>query len=157
VKTLARDLAKQGIAAEGFHSDLEQSQRENIINQFRSRRLRVLIGTDVISRGIDVVGISLVVNYDVPPDPEDYVHRVGRTARAATTGTAITFVNDKDQNRFARIEGLIGYEIPKVSLPEGFESGPAYTPGRKDDRKKKPFRKKKKPFRKPNASSSDKV
>src|SRR5690606_13662268 len=86
VKTLARDLAKQGIAAEGFHSDLEQSQRENIINQFRSRRLRVLIGTDVISRGIDIVGISLVVNYDVPPDPEDYVHRVGRTARAATTG-----------------------------------------------------------------------
>jgi len=157
VKTLARELSRSGIPVEGFHSDLDQSQREDIMGRFRAKQVKVLIGTDVISRGIDVVGISLVVNYDVPPDPEDYVHRVGRTARAATTGTAITFVNDKDQNRFARIEGLIGYEIPKVSLPEGFESGPAYTPGRKDDRKKKPFRKKKKPFRKPNASSSDKV
>jgi len=143
VKTLARDLAKQGIAAEGFHSDLEQSQRENIINQFRSRRLRVLIGTDVISRGIDIVGISLVVNYDVPPDPEDYVHRVGRTARAATTGTAITFINEKDQNRFSRIERLVEYEIEKRPLPEGFPEGPRYAPGSRYNGNRKPFRKKK--------------
>src|SRR5690606_39435841 len=74
------------------------------MNKFRARKLQVLIGTDVLSRGIDIVGISLVVNYDVPGDPEDYVHRIGRTARADTTGTAITFINDKDQNKFARIE-----------------------------------------------------
>src|SRR5690606_5123714 len=99
VKTLARDLGKKGLAVEGFHSDLDQSQREAIMNKFRARNRNVLIGTDVISRGIDIVGISLVVNYDVPPDPEDYVHRVGRTARAESTGTAITFINERDQNR----------------------------------------------------------
>ena len=142
VKTLARELGKSGVATEGFHSDLDQSQREAIMNKFRAKQLNVLIGTDVISRGIDIVGISLVVNYDVPPDPEDYVHRVGRTARADTTGTAITFINERDQSRFSRIEQLIGYEIPKHPLPEGFESGPAYHPRKHDDRKKKPFRKK---------------
>ncbi len=146
VKTLARDLAKSGIPAEGFHSDLEQAQREAIMNKFRSRRLRVLIGTDVISRGIDIVGISLVVNYDVPPDPEDYVHRVGRTARAATTGTAITFINEKDQSKFARIEKLIEYEIKKLPLPEGMGEGPKYNP-RTGAPKKRNNNKKKKPFR----------
>lgn len=143
VKTLARDLSKSGIEAEGFHSDLEQAQRESIINKFRSKRLRVLIGTDVISRGIDIVGISLVVNYDVPPDPEDYVHRVGRTARASTTGTAITFINEKDQSRFARIESLIEYEIKKMPLPEGLGTGPAYNPRSGAPKKRNNFRKKK--------------
>lgn len=150
VKELARELAKNGIAVEGFHSDLDQNERESIMQRFRAKRLKVLIGTDVISRGIDIVGISLVVNYDVPPDPEDYVHRVGRTARADTKGTAITFVNAKDQQKFARIENLIGYEIPKVPLPEGFTEGPVYDPSRKSShehngRKRKPFRRKKNP------------
>jgi superfamily II DNA/RNA helicase len=121
VKTLARELKKIGVAAHAFHSDLEQSERETIMNKFRAKKLQVLIGTDVLSRGIDIVGISLVVNYDVPGDPEDYVHRIGRTARADTTGTAVTFINEKDQNRFARIEALIGYEVQKLPLPEGFE------------------------------------
>ncbi|NGM63361.1 DEAD/DEAH box helicase [Sphingobacterium sp. SGG-5] len=152
VKTLARELGKKGLAVEGFHSDLDQSQREAIMNKFRARNLNVLIGTDVISRGIDIVGISLVVNYDVPPDPEDYVHRVGRTARAESTGTAITFINERDQNRFARIEKLIEYEIPKLPLPEGFTAGPAYNPRQSDGKRKKPFRKKK-PFRPKRASS----
>lgn len=131
VKRLAIELNRQKVGAEAFHSDLDQSQREEIIHRFKAKRLRVLIGTDVISRGIDIEGISLVVNYDVPPDPEDYVHRIGRTARAATTGTAITFINDKDQNRFARIEELIEAEVAKKPLPEGFAEGPAYTPKKK--------------------------
>jgi superfamily II DNA/RNA helicase len=145
VKTLARELKKIGVAAHAFHSDLEQSERETIMNKFRAKKLQVLIGTDVLSRGIDIVGISLVVNYDVPGDPEDYVHRIGRTARADTTGTAVTFINEKDQNRFARIEALIGYEVQKLPLPEGFEAGPVYIPKKTGEGyKKKPFRKKKK-------------
>lgn len=153
VKTLTRELVKRGIKAEGFHSDLDQSTRESIMNKFRAQRVNVLIGTDVISRGIDIVGISLVVNYDVPQDPEDYVHRVGRTARADSTGTAITFVNVKDQRRFANIEHLVGYEVPKMPLPEGFSEGPTYSPNRKDHTEKKPFRKKKK-FHKDRRASS---
>lgn len=145
VKRLHRELTKKGIVAEGFHSDLEQAQREDIMQRFKARRIRVLVGTDVISRGIDIVGISLVVNYDVPPDPEDYVHRIGRTARAATTGTAITFINEKDQNRFSRIEQLIEREIPKTPLPDGFSEGPTYAPRSgtktKNTNRKKPFRK----------------
>ena len=147
VKSLTRELNKKRIAAEGFHSDLEQAQREDVMQRFKAKRIRVLVGTDVISRGIDIVGISLVVNYDVPPDPEDYVHRIGRTARAATTGTAITFVNEKDQNRFDRIEKLIEKEVDKKTLPEGFSEGPVYAP--RKEVKKKPYHKgKKKPFRK---------
>ena len=138
VKLLAQELQKLGMNAEGFHSDLEQAKREDIMSRFRSRQVRVLVGTDVISRGIDIVGISLVVNYDVPPDPEDYVHRIGRTARAATTGTAMTFVNDKDQYRFAQIENLIGYPIEQMTLPEGFEAGPEYNPKKKNNNSSNP-------------------
>lgn len=144
VKKLAQELVKAGINAEGFHSDLDQAQREQLLNRFKAKSLPVLVGTDVISRGIDVVGISLVVNYDVPPDAEDYVHRVGRTARAETTGTAITFINDKDQGKFARIEELNGKEIPKIALPEGMEKGPEYAP-RTKNKKRKPFHKNRKP------------
>src|SRR5690606_17822392 len=133
-----------------FHSDLDQEQREEILRAFKSRQLPVIIGTDVLSRGIDVEGISLVINFDVPPDPEDYIHRIGRTARAETKGTAITFVNEKDQRRFSHIETLISREIPRISLPESLGEGPAYnptvkrSPARKNDRN----RKKKKPWQK---------
>jgi superfamily II DNA/RNA helicase len=82
----------------------------------------------VLSRGIDVEGISLVINFDVPPDPEDYVHRVGRTARAETTGTAVTFINERDQRKFQAIESLIGDTIPKLPLPEEIGPGPEYAP-----------------------------
>lgn len=162
VKKLNVELNRKGIASEAFHSDLEQEQREDIMNRFKGKKLSVLVGTDVISRGIDVVGISLVVNYDVPPDPEDYVHRIGRTARAETTGTAITFINDKDQRRFSRIEELIGYEINKLPLPEGFSEAPVYNPvkrysnrqnGNKNNKKKKFNPKWKK---KPSSNSSPK-
>ncbi len=91
----------------------------------------MLIGTDVLSRGIDVEGISLVINWDVPPDPEDYVHRVGRTARAATTGTAVTLINERDQRKFFAIENLIGDTIQKLPLPEAAGPGPEYTPRQK--------------------------
>jgi superfamily II DNA/RNA helicase len=128
VKKLNSTLNRHGILSEAFHSDLDQESREDIMVRFRGKSLSVLIGTDVISRGIDVVGISLVVNFDVPPDPEDYIHRIGRTARAETKGTAITFINDKDQHRFGRIEALIEKEVPKLPLPEGMAAGPVYNP-----------------------------
>lgn len=142
VKKLHKELSKSGIKAEAFHSDLEQKEREDLMNKFKSKRLQVLVGTDVLSRGIDVEGIDLVVNYDVPPDPEDYVHRIGRTARAASTGTAITFINDKDQDKFARIEQLIERELDKQNLPEGIPEGPAYNPRRpRNNSGKKHYRK----------------
>ena len=140
VKELNRTLKKAGVKAEAFHSDLEQEQRETILRSFKARQLPVIIGTDVLSRGIDVEGISLVINFDVPPDPEDYIHRIGRTARAETTGTAITFVNERDQKRFASIESLIGKEINRVALPEELGEAPLYQP---EVKRKSPFRKKK--------------
>jgi ATP-dependent RNA helicase RhlE len=152
VKKLNSALNRQGILSEAFHSDLDQDSREDIMVRFKGKKLAVLIGTDVISRGIDVEAISLVVNFDVPPDPEDYIHRIGRTARAETTGTAITFINDKDQFQFGRIEEMIGSEVPKLPLPEGLKEGPEYKPS---IRFKKKFNgnsnwKKKKNFKKPN-------
>jgi superfamily II DNA/RNA helicase len=136
VKKLDRELGKLGLASKAFHSDLEQEERESILREFKSRQLGILIGTDILSRGIDVEGIGLVVNYDAPHDPEDYIHRIGRTARAATTGTAVTFINEKDQQKFSRIERLIGKEVTKVPLPGGMGEGPQYQP----ELKKKPSR-----------------
>ena len=128
VKKLASSLERSGLQVEAFHSDLDQAQREKILMAFRGQQLQVIIGTDVLSRGIDVAGISLVINYDVPPDPEDYIHRIGRTARAETTGTAITFINQKDQRKFGRIEKMVGKEIPKIDLPEGLGESFVYNP-----------------------------
>jgi superfamily II DNA/RNA helicase len=125
VKALFKVL-KKGFDVEAFHSDLEQVERENIMSAFKNKAVKILIGTDIISRGIDVVGIQLVINYDTPSDPEDYVHRVGRTARADKEGEAITFVNPKDQHKFVRIEKLIGMAVTQIPLPEGFEKGPEY-------------------------------
>ena len=152
VKDLNRTLRREGIKVEAFHSDLEQEQRETILRAFKSRQLPVIIGTDVLSRGIDVTGISLVINFDVPPDPEDYIHRIGRTARAETKGTAITFVNERDQRKFSYIETLISKEIPRMPLPEELGEGPAYNPtmrrpsgprsNNRNGRSKKPWPKK---------------
>ena len=144
VKQLYQTLFRAGMKVEAFHSDLEQEQRENILRAFKSRQLPVLIGTDVLSRGIDVEGISLVINYDVPHDPEDYIHRIGRTARAETTGTAITFINEKDQRKFSNIEALIGKTIEQKLLPEALGEGPVYQPGIKMfSSHRKPWNKKK--------------
>ncbi|MBC6367827.1 DEAD/DEAH box helicase [Algoriphagus sp. AK58] len=125
VKALYKVL-KKGFDVEAFHSDLEQVEREKIMSAFKNKAVKILIGTDIISRGIDVVGIELVINYDTPSDPEDYVHRVGRTARADKEGEAITFVNPKDQHKFVRIEKLIGMKVTQNPLPEDFEKGPEY-------------------------------
>ncbi len=128
VKNLDISLHRIGVKAKAIHSDLEQTEREFILREFKNKQLSVLIGTDVLSRGIDVDGISLVVNYDAPPDPEDYIHRIGRTARAETTGTAITFINERDMRRFSNIENLIGKEVPKIPLPKEIGAGPLYQP-----------------------------
>lgn len=126
VKKLGQELIRAGLSAKAFHSDLEQAEREQIMNQFKSRKLQMLIGTDILSRGIDVEGIELVVNYDTPHDAEDYVHRIGRTARAERTGTAITFVNHKDFQKFLKVEKLIGNEIKKLPLPATLGEGPNF-------------------------------
>jgi ATP-dependent RNA helicase RhlE len=128
VRNLNRHLQKQGFNARAMHSDLEQSEREEVMLAFRNRKLRILVATDVVSRGIDIDDIDMVINYDVPRDPEDYVHRVGRTARAQRKGQAITFVNEKEMREFGRIEALIGYEVRKMPLPEQFGRGPVYDP-----------------------------
>ncbi len=128
VRNLNRHLQKKGFNARAMHSDLDQSEREETMLAFRNRKLRILVATDVVSRGIDIDDIDLVINYDVPKDPEDYVHRVGRTARAQRKGTAITFVNEKEMREFGRIEALIGYEVKKMPMPGGLPPGPAYDP-----------------------------
>lgn len=120
VKNLNKALNKSGVKTSAFHSDLEQKEREELMRNFKNKSLQVLVGTDVLSRGIDVEGISLVINYDVPPDAEDYIHRIGRTARAEESGTAITFINAKDLFRFRRIEKLLGYQ-PEIIYLHGTE------------------------------------
>jgi superfamily II DNA/RNA helicase len=122
VKELHRELVKRKVNAQAFHSDLEQPEREELMRAFKNNEIKLLIGTDILSRGIDVEGISLVVNYDVPPDPEDYVHRIGRTARAERTGTALTLVNGKDFIKFKRIKELTGSNILELTLPEGMKA-----------------------------------
>ena len=118
VKSLYKELRAISLHAESFHSDLEQKDREEILLRFKNKQLPIIIGTDALSRGIDVEGIDLVINYDVPADAEDYIHRIGRTARAATTGTAITFVNHRDERRLKSIEELIERKITQHPLPE---------------------------------------
>jgi ATP-dependent RNA helicase RhlE len=124
VKRLGSDLIRAGFSVQPFHSDLEQAEREQILNKFKNRQLQILIGTDILSRGIDVEGIGLVINYDTPHDEEDYVHRIGRTARAEKTGIAITFVNERDHHKFVKVEKLIGKEIQKLPVPSEFGEGP---------------------------------
>jgi ATP-dependent RNA helicase RhlE len=128
VDRIVRALRAQGLDAQGMHSDRDQNERETIINDFKNKKFPVMVATDIVSRGIDIDGLSHVINYDVPPDPEDYVHRIGRTARAEAYGEAITFITEDDMGRFGRCERLIEREIPKEQLPGGFKEGPAYNP-----------------------------
>ncbi|WP_026473203.1 DEAD/DEAH box helicase [Alkaliflexus imshenetskii] len=138
VKEIHKSLRQAGMPAEAIHSDLEQAEREAVMLNFRNRKTQILVATDIIARGIDVDGIDLVINYDVPGDAEDYVHRVGRTARAKSTGVALTFINDKEQEKFALIEKLIETTVYKAPLPADFDPGPEYNPDL--SRKRKPFR-----------------
>ncbi len=128
VKQLTRELRHRRFKADEIHSDLEQEKREQVLIDFKSGKINTLVATDILSRGIDIDNISLVVNFDVPHDGEDYVHRIGRTARADADGTAITLVADKDQRKFAAIERLLGREVPKMPVPEKFGPAPAYAP-----------------------------
>jgi superfamily II DNA/RNA helicase len=131
VKKLAFELKKAKLNAEEIHSDLEQPQREKILLDFRNNKITILVATDILSRGIDIDTIDLVVNYDVPHDGEDYVHRIGRTARAEADGTAYTFISPREQRKFAGIENLIGITVNKPPVPEQFGPSPAYTPNAK--------------------------
>ena len=128
VKEMERELRKAGINAAAIHSDLEQDRRNEVLREYKSRKFNVLVATDILSRGIDIESISVVINYDVPRDAEDYVHRVGRTARAESTGVALTFVNEEEQYKFKKIEELIGNEIKKLPLPAELGAGPEYDP-----------------------------
>ncbi|MCG8474673.1 MAG: DEAD/DEAH box helicase [Cytophagales bacterium] len=143
VNALDRQLRKQKINCKAIHSDLEQEEREEALRDFKNKKLQVIVATDILARGIDVKDIKLVINYDVPNDPEDYIHRVGRTARADTTGIALTLITTKDQGQFKRIEDLLGFEIKKPALPASFGEQPEYNPksgsrgGRKGGYRKK--------------------
>ncbi len=142
VSELFKSAKRMDLPVAAFHSGLDQREREALLHAFKAKKIKILIGTDILSRGIDVEGINLVVNYDVPPDPEDYVHRIGRTARADTTGEAITFINEKDQQKFSRIEQLIERNIMKTtSLPARLGEGPKYNP--RKSKPKRTFHKKK--------------
>ncbi|HIP37528.1 MAG TPA: DEAD/DEAH box helicase [Crocinitomix sp.] len=141
VSQIVRTLNKSGLAAKGISSNLTQDDREEVLRGFRSKRIRILVATDVMSRGIDIKEINLVVNYDVPGDAEDYVHRVGRTARAKTKGEAITLVNQKDMYKFRKIEQLIESSISKLNPPEEFGEAPKWQEGKPKHKKFKGKRK----------------
>ena len=128
VKVLTGELKRAKLAAEEIHSDLDQKSREQYLQDFRNQKTNILVATDILSRGIDIDDIDLVINYDVPNDGEDYIHRIGRTARAATTGTAFTLVGEKEQSKFATIEALLGAPVLKGAVPEEFGPTPAYAP-----------------------------
>ncbi len=130
VKEIAKSLASNGFNSQAIHSDLEQNEREQVLLDFRNRKTQILVATDIIARGIDIKDIELVINFDVPHDAEDYVHRIGRTARAKTQGVGITFINDKEQRNFRDIERLIETTIYKSPLPPEMEPGPEYNPDR---------------------------
>ena len=126
VKQVAGALQRKHINCGEMHSDLNQAMRDEVMFKFKSGQFDVLVATDIVARGIDIDDISMVINYDVPHDAEDYVHRIGRTARAAREGSAITFVSDDDIYYFQQIEKFLGKQVDKTPLPEGLGEGPEY-------------------------------
>ncbi|MDE7123784.1 MAG: DEAD/DEAH box helicase, partial [Alistipes sp.] len=134
VKELAHTLKRMKLDVAPMHSDLEQAQREEVMLAFKNNKVKILVATDIVARGIDIEDIGMVINYDVPRDPEDYIHRIGRTARAAATGAAVTFVNEEEQGAFHRIEKFIEREVRKAELPEEVGEGPKYAPDEKRPR-----------------------
>ena len=132
VKELTQAMRKAHWKAAEMHSDLDQKAREEVMLGFRAARIDILIATDILARGIDIDDIAMVVNYDVPREAEDYVHRVGRTARANTDGMAVTFVSERDQQRFGFIENFLGTEVRKAELPAEIGKGPEYKPESKE-------------------------
>lgn len=128
VKEVTKSLKRMKLNVGEMHSDLDQSQREEIMHEFRNSRINILIATDIVARGIDIDDIRLVINYDVPHDSEDYVHRIGRTARANNDGCAITFVSETEQTRFKQIENFLGKDIYKIPVPDELGEAPLYAP-----------------------------
>ena len=126
VKEITRQLKHMKINCAEMHSDLEQRQRDEVMLKFKAAQIDVLVATDIVARGIDIDDIRIVINYDVPHDAEDYVHRIGRTARADRDGVAITFVSDLDIIRFQQIEHFLGKEVEKRPLPDGLGEAPQY-------------------------------
>lgn len=126
VKQLAASLQQIGVNCGAMHSDLEQAERDDVMFKFKSGQYDVLVATDIVARGIDIDDIEMVINYDVPHDTEDYVHRIGRTARANRDGRAITFVSEEDQYWFQQIEKFLEKVVDKMPLPEGCGEGPEY-------------------------------
>jgi len=137
VNKITQNLNRFNMRASSIHSGLDQQKREAVIRDFKNNKIKILVATDLLSRGIDIKEIGLVINYEVPYDAEDYVHRIGRTARADRKGEAITFVTQKDVSHFMEIEKLIKKEVPKLNLPKGFGAALEY---------KKPIVKKKKKY-----------
>ena len=119
VKELAIILKRQGLNARAMHSDLEQAERDEVMNLFRAHKIDLLVATDIVARGIDIDDITMVINYDAPHDAEDYVHRIGRTARAGREGRAITLIGEKDLYALSNIERTLKIKIPRAELPEG--------------------------------------
>ena len=128
VKQLTMELKRSKFNVKEIHSDLEQAEREQVLLEFRSQRLPILVATDILSRGIDIDNIEMVINYDVPNDGEDYIHRIGRTARAETDGVAFTFISEKEQGKFRVIEDLLGAPVNKAAVPQEFGPAPEYSP-----------------------------
>lgn len=122
VKNLAIQLKRKGYNCRAMHSDLDQKERDDVMNEFKARHIDLLVATDIVSRGIDIDDITMVINYDAPRDPEDYVHRIGRTARAGRQGRAITFVSDRDRPALRSIERLLEKKVPRLPLPDGISA-----------------------------------
>lgn len=143
VKNIQKALQDLNFSVSSIHSDLDQAEREKVLLGFRNRKINVLVATDIVSRGIDIEDIGLIINYDVPRDAEDYVHRIGRTARAESTGIAFTLINEDDRYKFRRIEKLIGRSISKGQLPEHLGPAPQgkSKPERKNNRSSRKFKK----------------
>lgn len=140
VKELSLTLKRKGFNVGAMHSDLEQREREDMMLAFKNHHIRILIATDIVSRGIDIDDIQMVINFDVPRDPEDYVHRIGRTARANREGQAVTLVTPRDWQHLLKIERLIEKEIPKPDLPEGCGEKPEITVKSSSSRRRTPGR-----------------
>ncbi|WP_303036735.1 DEAD/DEAH box helicase [Duncaniella muris] len=160
VKELARELRRCKVKTGEMHSDLDQNVREEVLLDFRAGKIDVLVATDIVARGIDIDDIAMVVNYDVPREAEDYVHRIGRTARANADGKAVTLVSAKEQSKFGQIENFLGYEVRKETVPAELGEAPEYNPSRRqssrgDRRNRKPSRSGGK-GRKGNNSNNDK-
>ena len=137
VKEVTKALLKMKLNVGEMHSDLEQGQREEILHEFRNGKVNILVATDIVARGIDIDDIRLVINYDVPHDCEDYVHRIGRTARANNDGCAITFVSETEQTKFYQIEKFLDKIIYKLQIPDQIGEGPEYKPKTTQNNRKK--------------------